>query len=184
MRLPPISPAQLSPEQRSLYDDMKAGVTAKYSEFQTFREDGAILGPWNAWLHEPAVGGAAWELAKALTAFRYLPDDARQIAILVVGVRFGAAYEIHAHKAVAKKHRLDDLFIDAILSGTRPTFASAQQEIAYDVARKLTDGGALPESVYQDAIKILGDKGAKELIYLVGHYCLVSITLNGFDVPV
>ena len=26
--------------------------------------------------------------------------------------------------------------------------------------------------------------GAAELIYLVGLYCLVSVTLNGFDVPV
>ena len=25
---------------------------------------------------------------------------------------------------------------------------------------------------------------AAELIYLVGFYCLVSVTLNGFDVPV
>jgi 4-carboxymuconolactone decarboxylase len=26
--------------------------------------------------------------------------------------------------------------------------------------------------------------GAAELIYLVGLYCLVSVTLNGFNVPV
>jgi len=26
--------------------------------------------------------------------------------------------------------------------------------------------------------------GAAELIYLVGLYCLVSVTLNGLDVPV
>jgi 4-carboxymuconolactone decarboxylase len=30
----------------------------------------------------------------------------------------------------------------------------------------------------------LGVNGAAELIYLVGLYCLVSVTLNGFDVPV
>jgi 4-carboxymuconolactone decarboxylase len=29
-----------------------------------------------------------------------------------------------------------------------------------------------------------GIRGAVELIYLVGVYCLVSITLNGFNVPV
>ena len=30
----------------------------------------------------------------------------------------------------------------------------------------------------------LGQHGANELIYLVGLYCMVSMTLNGFNVPV
>ena len=45
MRLPPIAPDALSPAQRPLYDDMKAGVTSKYDAFVTMREDGALLGP-------------------------------------------------------------------------------------------------------------------------------------------
>jgi hypothetical protein len=31
MRLPFIPPAAVSPEQKLLYDDMKAGIAAKYS---------------------------------------------------------------------------------------------------------------------------------------------------------
>jgi hypothetical protein len=33
-------------------------------------------------------------------------------------------------------------------------------------------------------VSVFGKDGAAELIYLVGLYCLVSVTLNGFDVPV
>jgi hypothetical protein len=33
-------------------------------------------------------------------------------------------------------------------------------------------------------LRKFGVNGAAELIYLVGLYCLVSVTLNGFDVPV
>lgn len=45
MRLPPIPPAELTAEQRQLYEDMKTGVSSKYSnEFRTMREDGAMLG--------------------------------------------------------------------------------------------------------------------------------------------
>jgi 4-carboxymuconolactone decarboxylase len=46
MRLPPIAPTALSPAQRALYEDMKAGVSAKYDAFVTMRDDGALLGPW------------------------------------------------------------------------------------------------------------------------------------------
>jgi aromatic ring hydroxylase len=43
--------------------------------------------------------GAIWDLTLAMTANASLPDNVRQIAILVVGARFDAAYEIYAHIA-------------------------------------------------------------------------------------
>ena len=42
----------------------------------------------------------------------------------------------------------------------------------------------LPELNYRQAVQAFTQTGAAELIYLVGLYSLVSITLNGFDVPV
>ena len=33
------------------------------------------------------------------------------------------------------------------------------------------------------AVETFGQHGANKLIYLVGLYCLVSVTLNGFAVP-
>ena len=36
----------------------------------------------------------------------------------------------------------------------------------------------------QQAVAAFGDAGTAELIYLVGLYCMVSVTLNGFDVPI
>jgi hypothetical protein len=42
----------------------------------------------------------------------------------------------------------------------------------------------LPELSYRQAVQECGQHGAAELIYLVGLYCLVSVTLNAFDVPV
>jgi 4-carboxymuconolactone decarboxylase len=45
-------------------------------------------------------------------------------------------------------------------------------------------GPHLPELIYRQAVAAFGQHGATELIYLVGLYCLVSVTLNGFDVPV
>ena len=36
---------------------------------------------------------------------------------------------------------------------------------------------------YQQAVTLFGEE-ATEFIYLVGLYCMVSVTLNGFDVPV
>jgi 4-carboxymuconolactone decarboxylase len=59
MRLPLIPPSDLTPEQRALYDDMREGIAKNFKGFIAIREDGALLGPWNPWLHEPAFGRAS-----------------------------------------------------------------------------------------------------------------------------
>jgi 4-carboxymuconolactone decarboxylase len=28
-----------------------------------------------------------------------------------------------------------------------------------------------------------GKEGTREIVYLVGHYCFISMTLNGFAIP-
>ena len=50
------------------------------------------MGPWNPWLHEPRISKAIWDLTMAMTANATLPDNVRQIVILVVGARYDAAY--------------------------------------------------------------------------------------------
>jgi 4-carboxymuconolactone decarboxylase len=103
MRLPLIAPADLTPQQKSLYDDMRKGIVSNFNAFKVVREDGALMGPWNPWLHEPGIGKAIWDLTLAMTANATLADNVRQIVILVVGARFDAAYEIYAHIAVAER---------------------------------------------------------------------------------
>ena len=103
MRLPLIPPSELTPEQKTLYDEMRKGIASNFNAFKVEREDGALMGPWNPWLHEPAIGKAIWDLTLAMTANASLADNVRQIAILVVGARFDAAYELYAHIAVAER---------------------------------------------------------------------------------
>jgi hypothetical protein len=67
MRLPLITPNDLTPEQRPLYDDMRAGIEKSFQGFATIAENGALIGPWNPWLHEPKFGKPSWELTKALS---------------------------------------------------------------------------------------------------------------------
>jgi 4-carboxymuconolactone decarboxylase len=185
MRLLPIAPNVLNAAQRPLYDDMKAGVTSKYDAFVTMREDGALLGPWSAWLHQPEVGAAFWTVTKAMTAFKVLPDGVRQLVILVVGARFKAAYEIYAHAAVAKaRHEISDARLATLAAGERPGDLTEQVAAGYDVAAALMNGGVLPEPTYRHALALFGQRGLAELIYLVGHYCFVSTTLNGFAIGV
>ena len=184
MRLPLIPPAKLSPEQRALYDEMRKGIASNFNAFKVEREDGALMGPWNPWLHEPAIGKAIWDLTLAMTANATLPDNVRQIAILVVGARYDAAYELYAHVAVAEREGMTRERLAALVADLKPTDLTPEENIAFDFSYALVRGGVLPEPLYRLAVDTFGQHGTNELIYLVGLYALVSTTLNGFNVPV
>ena len=146
MRLPIIAPAELTAEQKPLYDDMQDGIARNFQGFVNIRDDGALLGPWNPWIHEPKFGKPVWELTKTMVSNPSLPANVREVAILVTGAHFKSAYELYAWA--------------------------------------LVNGGVLPELTYRAAVEQFGQHGAAELSYLIGLYCLVSVTLNTFDVPV
>ena len=184
MRLPLLSPAELSSEQRPLYENMRKGIASNFNTFKTIRDDGALMGPWNPWLQEPQIGKAIWDLTLAMTANASLPDNVRQIVILVVGARFDAAYEIYAHIAVAEHEGMGEARLATLVADIKPSDLSPEESLGYDIAYKLARGGILPEPLYRLAVQTFGQHGTNELIYLVGLYTLVSVTLNGYNVPV
>jgi 4-carboxymuconolactone decarboxylase len=184
MRLPLLSPTDLSPEQRPLYQDMRQGIESNFKGFTAIDRSGALIGPWNPWLRFPKFGGPVWALVKALSTSPTLPRPVREIAILVTGAKFHAAYEIYAHVLVAELRGLPDDKIATIVAGQRPSELTREEAVAYDVAAALVSGGVLPELTYRQSIASFGEQGTAELISLVGLYCMVAVTLNGFDVPV
>ena len=184
MRLSLIPPAELGHNQRPLYDDMRKGIEANFKGFVAINEAGQLIGPWNPWIHFAKFGGPVWELVKALSAAPALPKSVREVAVLVTGAHFRSAYEIYAHVLVAELGGISDDKIATIIAGQRPGDLTRAEAMAYDVASALVSGGVLPALTYKQAIELFGNEGTAELIYLVGLYCMVSVTLNGFDVPI
>ena len=184
MRLPLLSPSELDSAQRPLYQDMREGIERNFKGFTAMDAAGRLTGPWNPWLRFPKFGGPVWELVKALSTAPGLPRPVREVAILVTGARFHAAYEIYAHVLVAEARGLSDAKIATIVAGERPVDLTREESVAYDVASALVSGGVLPELTYRQAAALWGEAGTAELVTLLGLYCLVAVTLNGFDVPV
>jgi alkylhydroperoxidase family enzyme len=184
MRAPPIPPIELDPSTRPLHDDMRAAIERDFKGFIAIREDGALLGPWAPWLRYAKFGRAAWEMAKAVAIRASLPPAVREVAILVTGAHFRSGYELYAHVIVAESRGLSDEKLATIVAGQRPADLTREEAVAYDVASALVSGGTLPELTWRSAVTAFGEQGAAELAFLVGAYCLVSITLNAFDVPV
>jgi 4-carboxymuconolactone decarboxylase len=184
MRISPISPTELGSDQRPLYEDMRSGIEKSFRGFKAIDSKGQLLGPWAAWIQFPKWGRPAWELVKALSAAPILEKSVREVAILTTGARFRSGYEIYAHAIVANLSGASEERIATLAAGQRPADLTPEEAVSFDVASALVSGGVLPEPTYERALRLLGAGGTAELIHLVGLYCMVSVCLNGFDVPV
>ena len=182
VRLTPIPPDELSADQHQLYYEMQAGIAANYKNVQSQDGQGALVGPYNPWLHQADIGQAIWTLNRALAAPSSIPDRQREIATLVVGARFKAAYELGAHRILAAKSGLAPAIVDAIVAGRRPEGLTDEEACAYDFATALCSGGVVPEASYAATLRCFGPRTTSELVHLCGFYSLACMTMNAYDV--
>ena len=159
MRLAPLAPDQLTPEQKTLNETMTAGVRKHLHGFKSEEPGGALIGPFPAMLHFPQFGAAAWAVFTALAENTTLPKTAHEVAILVTGAQLHSRYELYSHERVAAAAGLSPAKIATIASGQRPADLTEEEAIAYDVASILSRGGQLGDTAYQAAIKAFGDAG-------------------------
>lgn len=178
-RLTPLRPEAMTNDQRTLYDAILGGKRGPGMR----GEDGALIGPFNAMLLNPHVGDRVQRLGEALRFDISLPRNVIEVATLVVGSHWRAQFEWWAHERLAKQAGVSETVIAAIKHGERPDFSNDDEAGAYDVASELYRTQRLTDASYAKAVQRFGESGVFELIALVGYYSLVSLLLNGFDVP-
>jgi 4-carboxymuconolactone decarboxylase len=181
MRLPLLPQASLTTVQKALYGDMRSVIDSSFGELVAYRSDGALIGPFNAWLHFPQFGSPAWAFNRSLWEHALLPGAVHQLVILITAAKFGARYEISGHEYFALRAGLSEDKVATISAGERPADLTDDEGAAYDMAAALNRGGVLPESTYQAVVRRFGQQGAAEIVFLVGCFSMVAVTLNAFD---
>ena len=146
-------------------------------------ENGAMGGPFNAWLHRPALGDLAQRLGEELRFEGTLPETLREIAILVEVAHWRSQFEWWAHEKIARNAGVADGIIDGIRDGRERIAGSPAEMDVHAFARALLLTARVPEDTYGRAVAELGDAGVVELVMLLGFYSLVAMTLNAFAVP-
>ena len=178
-RLTPVRPEAMTDDQQILYKAILGGKRGPGMR----AEDGALIGPFNAMLLNPHVGDRVQRLGEALRFDISLPRNVIEVATLVVGSHWRAQFEWWAHERLAKQAGVSEAVVAAIKHGERPDFSNDDEAGAYDVASELYRTQRLTDASYAKAVQRFGESGVFELIALVGYYSLVSLLLNGFDVP-
>jgi 4-carboxymuconolactone decarboxylase len=183
-RIKKLTPAQLNPEQRAVYDAITGGRRAQGRRaFSLVDEAGGLEGPFNAFLLQPTLGSALQALGASVRYDTGLNDRCREIAILIVATHWQSEFEWHAHEAVGRSVGVTDADLAAVRGRDYDALDAGAAAVARTVDA-LVRAGDLNDDEYAAALAAVGPDGLFELLTLVGYYATIALQLRVFRVPV
>lgn len=169
-RVPPIDPAQYTPEQQRV-GAIIAGAR------------GNVRGPFTVRLRNPRIAEQANALGIALRDSKAVGRRVFELVVLTVCRAWSVQYAWSAHVGAAEAAGVSPEAIAAIRENRRPEFSHEDERIGYDVAAEIMQTGELSQATYDCAVAQFGVEGTVDLISTVGYYAMVGIFLKSSDVP-
>lgn len=165
-RFKPLTGEQLTPEQKTMVNDLLAGKRTSLS------------GPFNVLLRSPEMGNLSQKLGEYVRFRSSLPPRLNEMAILMTAKWWSSQYEWYAHKTAALGAGLNAVVIDDIQAGRRPARMQADETVIYDFCTELRDRRRVSDATFKAAVSLLGERGVVDLVGVMGYYDLVSMALN------
>ncbi len=185
-RLPLLDLSTASPEQVALAEAMLAAALPiqEATGIQLVSPEGQLIGPLNAFLYNPVIGAALFDVGDTFASSSLSPQ-VKEIVILSVGGQWGSDYENYAHVLVAGLSGVPEEAIALLVSGQAPVDAGLTDEelIAAQFVQELVSTHGVSSETYHAAEAAFGQEGLVDIINLAGTYLGASILLNAFEVP-
>jgi 4-carboxymuconolactone decarboxylase len=177
-------PAELTPEQRSLYEAIVTGPRARGPQaFPLTDELGTLEGPFNALLYHPELGTALQELGSAIRYRGVLSARAREIAILELAALRRSNFEWYAHERVGRAATLSEEELRALRDGSdAPTLTEAEARVR-SLVRALVRNRDVDDTEFAAAHALLGPRALVEIVTLTGYYDLLALSLRFWRTP-
>ena len=168
-RLPVINRDALAPDDQAVWDRIAAVRTG-------------VRGPFGVLMHVPALADRVAALEDYFRFNAALPAVDRELVIMATAREMNARYPWARHEARGREVGTRTEAIEAVrLNGTLEHL-TARERLLVEIVRTLLRTHVLPEESYTRGLAELGRQQLVETIALVGHYSLIGLTVNAFDV--
>ena len=168
-RLPVIDREALTPDDQAVWDRIAAVRTG-------------VRGPFGVLMHVPALADRVAALEDYFRFNTALPAVDRELVIMATAREMNARYPWARHEARGREVGTRTEAIEAVrVNGTLERL-TARERLLVEIVRALLRTHALPEALYMQAVTELGRQQLIEAVALAGHYSLIGLTVNAFDV--
>jgi len=171
-RFKPLEWSEMSKEQQTMITNLVTG------------ERGTTTGPFNALLRSPEMGDIAQKLGAQVRFHSELPEDLKEMAILITARHWTAQYEWIAHRRLAETAKLKPAIIAAIREGKRPQGMTADEQTIYNFVTELLKTSQVSDATFAAMKTTFGERRVVNLVGLIGYYGMVSMLLNVDRYPI
>lgn len=171
-RLAPLTAADFTPEQQRVADAI-------------IKSRGQISlsgGPFLPWMRSPELADRAQHLGDFCRYHSSLEPTLSEFAIILTAKFWKSQYEFFAHARMAREAGVPDAIVEAVRLGTEPPAMDERQQAIYQFVNEYLETHRVSDATYERAKAALTERGVVDLVGIVGYYCLVSMTLNVFEV--
>jgi 4-carboxymuconolactone decarboxylase len=169
-RLPEIFDRDELPEdKRHVYDYL-------------IRARGRVSNGYATLLHSPDLVDRIAHLGTFIRFESSLSKRTVELLALTTAAELGDHYERENHARAAAKVGIAQRVIDAVYNGTSLNDGSEEEMVPIRCARELARGHALSDSSFDAARRLLGERGAVELIGTIAYYAMLAYAHNAMQV--
>jgi alkylhydroperoxidase family enzyme len=169
-----FDPATATPPQLALAQQIMAG--------NLYAGADQLVGPLNAYLANPTIGAAVYNLNNSLDSAR-LSTAVKEVVNLSIGGLWGAEFQIATHSAAARLTGISEEAIAALAGGQPPTGLAGDELIAAQFVRELVTTHRVGNDTYHTAQAAFGREGIVDLVHMASTQLGVAMMLNALQIP-
>jgi len=190
-RMPIIPSDKLTEAQKKGIADRRAQQQARAEACKNGVIDSAkctdeyfnVHGPMVPLLRSPDVMVAANAMMNYLEYKTVLPQELRELIVLMVAREWSQQYAWNSHYATALEKGVSLNIAKAIAEGRRPTGMSDDEETVYDFCDELHRNHGVSDATYAKALAKFGEQGIIDMVSVDGVYSYLSMIMNVARTP-
>jgi 4-carboxymuconolactone decarboxylase len=141
-----------------------------------------LFGPGGIKLHSPRLAELSQPTGHYLRHETGLPEQIRELAILVTAREMDSQFEWAAHEPEAKRVGLSEQAIDVVRHSKDPAGLPEIEQTIVTFGRQLFRDRHVSSDVYAAALAHFGERKLVDLVAIMANYAATAALLAAFDV--
>jgi 4-carboxymuconolactone decarboxylase len=169
-RVPYVKRDELDAEGQEIYDRIRRDRNSPEVGLQ-----------FRALLHNPRAAGYLTSLGAQLRFQSAMPEDLKELAIILVAREWNSAIEWTGHAVLAARAGVSAASIEAIRTGKAPEALTEPEQVIARVVHQLLRQKDVSDDLFAAAQELVGTRGVVDLALTCSYYtavCLAQLMLK------
>jgi 4-carboxymuconolactone decarboxylase len=163
-RVPYVQRDELDTEGQAIYDRIRRDRNAPEVGLQ-----------FRALLHSPLATSHLTSLGAQLRFQSAMPEDLKELAIILVAREWNSAIEWTGHAVLAARAGVSPASIEAVRTGKAPAGLTEPEQVIARFVHQLLRDKEVSDAVFEAAHRLVGTRGVVDLALTCSYYTAVSL---------